>query len=348
MTTFALLNEPGCLDLGRFALPPPEEAPGLDATSSGWEGLRSGRGTATFRTRAVRECLDTVAVLRAYREPLPGEVWSLPWASERRLLSQVNVILAFGRESLGQVVDLAIDPDLPDPGRVFAALFVLGCVAGPAWLQPTVRIFVTAVERCPAERAAAVEALSLTQNGEVLEQVTELLTHERANVRAAAVRVLSFRSGLRQSQWTRAIEDDDAAVAQAAVCAPVIDRDLEGCRRALEHLLHHRSEGVVRSALRAGLTLRLEVAHFRAREMSRKSPEWADALHFLAMFGLASDEDTLRTALTGAQWLSGVRAVALSGRGGLIPDLVALAPPGDVTPAQRAEIALALTTITDL
>ena len=153
-------------------------------------------GTLAFRKRAVRECLDTVAVLRAYREPLPDEVWTVPLASERRMLAQVNAILALGQPALRQVVDLAIDADLPDPGRVFAALLTLGCVAGPAWQQPMLSVFVAAVQRNAAEGAAAVEALSLAPNVEVLQGLVTMMSDDRPPVRAAVVRVLSYRATL--------------------------------------------------------------------------------------------------------------------------------------------------------
>jgi hypothetical protein len=349
MTTFALLNEPRCLDLESFSLaaPRPVREPGV-TSRCGWDALKSMRSTATFRKDAARECLDTLAVLRAYREPLPGEVWTLPLGSERRMLAQVNAILTLGQEALKQAADLAIDADLPDPGRVFASLFVLGCVAGSAWREPILNIFVTAVQRNPAEGAAAIEALSLAPNVGVLEGLSGLLSDERPKLRSAAIRVLSFRGALAPSQWGRVIEDEDGAVAMAAACAPVGAPDRERCRTALERLLYHRSEGVVCAALRAGFALRLEAAHHRASEIVRHNPAWADALQYLSMFGQRSDESTIRDVLAGPQWLLGIRAAALSGRAALVPELLALVPPGEATPAQRGEIACALTTITGL
>lgn len=349
MTTLALLNEPRCLDLGGFALAPPRAVPGSGTPPQrGWRALTSKDGTSAFRARAVRECLDTVAVLRAYREPLPGEVWTLPMASERRMLAQVNAILALGHGALKQVVDLAIDADLPDPGRVFAALFVLGCNAGNAWLPPMLSIFVTAVERSAAECAAAIEALSLTPNADALEAVARLLADARPRIRAAAIRVLSFRAVLTPSQWMRASEDTDNVVATAAASASLAAVDRERCRQPLERLLQHRSEGIVRAALRAGLGLRLEAAHRRASEISRGDLGWADALQYLAMFGQSTDDDAIRAALAGPQWLYAVRAAALSGRAALVPDLLALAPQVEAMPPQKEEIARALTTITGL
>lgn len=66
-------------------------------------------GTTAYRQQAVTECLDTAAVLRAYREPLEGETWLIPSGSERRLLAQANVIIALGPQALAQVAALSLD-----------------------------------------------------------------------------------------------------------------------------------------------------------------------------------------------------------------------------------------------
>jgi hypothetical protein len=348
MTTLALLNEPCCLDLDSFALPAPRAVPSSNKAPRGWEALRSEDGTSAFRAHALRDCLDTLAVLRSYREPLAGEVWTIPVGSERRMLAQVNAMLALGHGALKQVVDLAIDPDLPDPGRVFASLFVLGCNAGSLWLQPMLSILVAAVERSPSEGAAAVEALSLAPNLDVLKGVARLLADERPRLRAAAVRVLSFRAALTPPQWLHAIDDTDGAVVMVAASSPLNATDRECCRQPLERLFDHPSEGLVCAALRAGLALRLEAAHRRASEISRSDPRWADALQYLAMFGLRADEEAIRVALSGPQWLSAVRAAALAGRTGLVPDLLALLPDVEHGSVQKDEIARALTTITGL
>lgn len=305
-------------------------------------------GTLAFRKRAVRECLDTVAVLRAYREPLPDEVWTVPLASERRMLAQVNAILALGQPALRQVVDLAIDADLPDPGRVFAALLTLGCVAGPAWQQPMLGVFVAAVQRNAAEGAAAVEALSLAPNVELLQGLVTMLSDDRPPVRAAVVRVLSYRATLDESDWIAAMGDDDSAVVAAAAGAPLGGYDREECKRALEPLFHTRSERLVRSALCAGLSLRLRSAHLKASEVAYDDPTWADALQYLAMFGVGSDDSLIRAALAGSEWLSGVRAAALSGRVALVPDLLALKAQGEFPLMHRAEVKQALASITGL
>ena len=136
--TLSLLDAPDCLDGPRCDVGPPAPS---QVAGGPWhhalaDATQPDAGTAAFRRRATTECLDTLAALRAFREPLPNETWQTPYASECRALAQVNAIVGLGPSSMQHAVDHALDPDLPDPGRVFAVLLTLGCVAGARWLAP--------------------------------------------------------------------------------------------------------------------------------------------------------------------------------------------------------------------
>ncbi|MET0210195.1 MAG: hypothetical protein ABW220_14220, partial [Burkholderiaceae bacterium] len=108
-----LVDVPRCVALDAVQV----AAPSLTAVSrTGWraafggEGANvRGAGTLLFRQRVVEECLDTIAVLRSYREPQVEETWRTPSASERRLLAQANVILGMGPAALTQILRLALD-----------------------------------------------------------------------------------------------------------------------------------------------------------------------------------------------------------------------------------------------
>src|SRR5437868_648303 len=343
MTPDTLPDVPRCLNLDAcYVGAPRDEA----RRGQGWmqavEPDVPSRGTAAFRHRAVQQCLDTVAVLRAYREPLEGETWVTPAGSEERLLAQIDAIAALGREALAQVASLAIDADLPDPGRVFAALFVLGCVEGRAWLKPIRDIFIDAVARHPGEAAAAVEALSLSANPEVATGIEPLLDDPLAALRAAAVRVLAHRTALSESAWQRAMRDDDASVLAAATCASLRAHDRDACERALQPLLAHHSESLVRLALRAGIGLRLATAHSQAAAISRSRPGWADAPRCLAMFGFIGDASLIRGLLDSPRWPLGIQAAGTLGSIELVPDLLALLARSDLTPEQKHGIEAAL------
>ena len=327
-----MIDQPRLLDLAAVGAPAPSlrvpAQPGWrGAWPSGGEAPSSpfeAGGTAAFRRRAAEECLDLVAVLRAYRVPQPDEHWRTPIDSERRLLAQVNAIIGLGAEALDQVAALAIDPDLPDPGRVFAALLVLGCVAGDRWWPAMHRIFETAVSRHPEEGAHAVEALSLSPRTDLPELLSPLLGHESPALRAAAARVLAFRWELPERAWETAMRDAAPAVVAAALGAPAHQFDPGRCEPLLLAAAHSPAEPVARAALRLGAALRLPALHGQATRMATRDPGWADALTAMAMHGHPGDAVLLRAMLRNADRWQAARAAGVLGLPALIPDLLAL------------------------
>ncbi len=343
----ALTDVPRCLNLEACYVGPPHR---IAAPPGAWERAwgqpsREG-GTQAFRRQAVQECLDTVAVLRSYREPLEGETWLIPAGSERRLLAQVNAIVALGPAAVAQVADAAIDGDVPDPARVFAALFILGCVEGRAWLQTMQLIFVSAVVRHPGEAMAAVEAMGLAPNPELSACMEPLLSDDRPRLRAAALRVLAYRGVLKEDSWRDAMQETDAGVLHAAACAPLRGYERGHCDRAIEPLLAQSSEALVAAALRAGLGLRSAAAHSRASAIVREGADWADAPKVLAMFGYTSDVRHIRPMIHGPRWSAGVKAAARLGCVGLVPDLLELLEEPALTPEALVQARAALQTIT--
>jgi hypothetical protein len=302
-----------------------------------------------FREQAVRECLDTISVLRSYREPLDGEGWLVPAASERRLLAQVNAIVALGRDALKQVIALSLDADVPDSGRVFAGLLVLGCTEGREWLGPAREIFVSSTLRNADESAAAVEALSLCPNPEVPTLLSPLLDDERPPVRAASIRVLGFRDALAEARWMTAVRDDSAVVVKAALTVPLRRYDRNVCRRVVELMIAQSdAESIVRLALRAGVTIRSDATHDFAAQIARTDPSWAEAGECLALFGQLDDVRQVREMLDGSGLQNGLRAAAILGSLEIVPDLLELLDRRDAPPETSGLARQALTTITGL
>ncbi len=331
--------------------------PGLTARSSpGWRRAwldqpMSGvsGGMAAFRSSVVAQCLDTVAVLRAYREPQVGEHWQTPAASERRLLAQVNVMLGLGHAALAQVAAAAIDPDLPDPGRVFASVFVLGCARDPAWLKRTFAIVRAAVLRHPQESAAAVEAMCLAPHAGIEEALASGLTDPDPAWRAVCVRVLGYRGALTQSEWGRAMSEDAPAVVAAALNAPVHGFEPSFCEPLLLEAAHACHEPLVRGALRAGVSLRLSSLHGQAMRLGSGNPRWADALYTAALFGRLQDAELLLAMMAGGEdrWTA-VRAAGPLGATALVPALLELLDSADRTAEESALLQQALHRITGL
>jgi hypothetical protein len=310
------------------------------------DGLRS--GTGAFRRLAVRECLDLIGVLRDYRPPEPDETWLTPAASERRLLAQINAVIALGREALEQIIDLAIDPDVPHPPRVFAAVMVLGCTAGSEWAGRIGELVVRAAERNVAEASAAVEGCGLSPNSALEVVLQELCGHEQARVRAGAVRALAFRGTLPESQWRAAMRDSETEVVMAALQAPLGSYDRAACDRLLEPWYRSNSATVARFALRAGVTLRLSSARVAATEIVRNDPARADAAILLAMFGYLGDGEVIREVMAGPGVQSGILAAAALGSIELVPDLLSLLRRSDVGDGVRLSSAQAMMTVTGI
>jgi hypothetical protein len=346
--TLALIDVPRCLNVdAAYVGAPRVSSSGPDRVPVWSEALPRG-GTPAFRTRAVEECLDTVAVLRAYREPLNAETWLTPAGSERRLLAQVNAMIALGPAALEQVRVLSLDGDVPDPGRVFASLFVLGCVEGRQWLEPALDIFLAAAVRNANEAAAAIEAASLCPNSGIAALLTPLLDDERSRVRASATRVLAFRGALSEAQWTDAMLDGDVAVVAAALAAPLQRYDRSACDRVLRpSLAEGSSEELARLAMRAGLSLGLDSAHARVRAIARSNPSWAGAAHLLALVGDLSDA-LVREMLERAEVMQGLQAAAVLGSLELVPDLLEVINRTDAPPEVGISARQALATITGL
>lgn len=325
---------------------------GRDTGASGAPGApgASGAGTSAFRRDAVTQCLDLIGVLRGYREPQDGEHWRTPAESEERLLAQVNAILGLGDEALRQVRALAIDEDLPDPGRVFAALFVLGCAAGTAWVGEMRDVFVTAVLRHPQEAAAAVEALCLAPNAAVAEAIPPLLADERWRLRAAAARVLAYRDALGEAAWRLAAQDPEPAVAQAALGTPLWRFDPGATESVLVTIAQRPDapEALVAASLRAGGTHGFNALHGIAAKRAAQQPAQADALYAVAMHGRPEDAALLRAVLnTGQRWLA-VRASGRLGSVSLMPELSGLLLESPCTPEEAYQLKVAIQSITGL
>jgi hypothetical protein len=319
--TLALIDMPACLSPATTYVGPPR--------SSTVNGKRrfftsAADDTAAFRRRAVRECFGTAAMLRAYREPLDGESWLRPADSERRLLAQINAIVALGEDALNAVCERAIDPDVPDPGGVFAALMILGSVDDDAFAARALGVFERAVSRGAGERRAAVEGLSLAPHPSFDASLAPFLHSDEATMREAALRVLSFRGALPEADWRDALRDPDLAVRAAALAAPLHGYDRDACERALSPFLDRRqAESLARLALRAGVGVDACAAHDFARRLCRDGePAWADAALHLAMFGRASDMPVFVALLDGGSVELAATAASTFGYVELVPHLM--------------------------
>jgi hypothetical protein len=253
--------------------------------------------TKSFRQRVTLECLDTLGTLRSHRAPQLDEFWFIPASSERRMLAQANAILVLGPPALQYVEQCALDADVPDPDRVFAALFVLGSTAGKYYVNRCMPIYEAVLQRTREEAAAAIEALCLCPSPVLSEVLTPFLDHTNPTIRAATVRILGYRLELSTQQWCKATSDDDQYVVLAALSSALHHMDHHRCDLALEQLYISANEDVVHAALRAGLALGLTKAQEAARVFATQTPIWARALDLVALLGSNNDRYLFDRAL---------------------------------------------------
>jgi hypothetical protein len=319
----AFLDSPICVsEKARFVGEPKPLAigPGI----GGGISAGSPSGTLLFRDQSTVECLDTASVLRTYRKPLRGETWLTPLKSERRLLAQVDAIIGLGERAITQIEALAFDPDVPDPNRLFAAAFTLGCVDSARWMSSVISMLIRAAERTPAELDAVTEALCLSPSRQIGTLLEPLLAHELPAVRAVAVHVLGYRGILPEEAWQSAIASGDTAVMASALKAMPHKFRADACRSALLPLYGHDNERILRLALNAGLRLRSRAAYECAIGIANTDPSRADSLRVAVLFGCWAEVARVRSVMAGGEALVGVKSAGILGYVDLIPDLFAI------------------------
>lgn len=293
----AMLDRPLALEPGQRVAVAAAPAPDASALCQPWlRRLTWQDDAASWRHRAVRQCRDLVAALHGHREPVDGESWQAPFDAELRLLAQVNAIVGLGDDAVRLALQDVPDPDLPEPGLVFAALFILGCIRGDAWTSELHRLYRRTLQRTPRERAAATEALCLAPTEAGNGVAASALDAQAPQVRASAVRVLAHRGALDQRRWHRALRDEDPTVRAAAAAAPLRGFDPDEARATLAQAAAQDGEFVMRHVLRSAATLCSPQARSVLLRIVEQSPAWGDAARSLALYGWPGDLQCLQQA----------------------------------------------------
>ena len=289
------------------------------------------------------ECLDDLASAQHMRAPKPNTVFRDARGAERRMLAQLDAILALGVELESRLVDGL--PDLPDPDAFFSSAFVLGCIASArsrGVLEHALRV---ALDKDDATLAAVVDALCLASQPEIATLARALLDDAEPRLRAAALTVLDFRGEARDADVLPRLHDEAPLVQIAAARAlrqPAIDPQL--CV-ALPELFDHADPAVAAAALHAASYKRLGRGHARAVALCERGE--FDSGRAALMLALGGDE---RDAARFGDWLAGsahpalLRATGYYGLTDTLPRLVQSLT--HEVPDSRAAAAEALTRIT--
>ena len=213
--------------------------------------LSGAEGERAQLERLARACLEEVAVTATLRQIEPAEPYS--WRSvaafEQRMQACFDALVAFGKPYVGAEAKGAWRPGLdpaamalaygldgaaPDPGRVFASVFVLGSIDR----DDSAREAVATLRRLagdPGCLAAAVEALWLASSPRIDVALDDLVDSCAPPLSAAGLDALLLRGVCSLRRLQDLIDHDDPSLRVRACrgLASVAEREL-----AVDLLLH--------------------------------------------------------------------------------------------------------------
>ena len=172
---------------------------------------------ARFHTEVVEACVDTMASLARDRALLPAR--ERPRA-EARILEQLDAILVTG---LGCVDGLfsAWRRSLasPDPWKIWAPVFALGCIEGGESLRAIVASLEALAPDARAYGRVAAEALALAPHADRARFAASLTASAHPIVRAIGVDVRARCGALSPEELVVRLDDASAPVVEAALRA---------------------------------------------------------------------------------------------------------------------------------
>jgi len=183
--------------------------------------------------RWARDALEELAIGGRLRRTRPDEPWSFGRNFEQRALVSLDAIAALGRgASKDECVDVAsviddwlMDATISDPGRTFAAMFVLACIDGHG---AAARLNIHARTSDPNVADAVEDALALGSSPHVDDVVIALLCEDdKPDLLERGLSVARRRRRVPESLALELLNHPAARVAIAAARAcSVIDREL--------------------------------------------------------------------------------------------------------------------------
>lgn len=306
---------------------PAEAPPPVAATAEGALLVAHARALA-------RECLSDIGNLSGLRVPLEGAPWTNAEAFERRMLADLDALLALAAEPSGlpdafnvfeEVQRYARDAPTVDPSRELARALTFACTRGESAIAAVV---LTMKQAHPETLDAYRDALSLARHPATATILRERLLVDADPRRAAlAIEVLRF---LREARFADVIPlsaHPDARVRRAAIRALAFVPEREAAADVLLDAIDEEEEprillDAAESLLRLGRVEGLAWARARvdAGDVD-KVPELR--LDFLRLLALAGGENDLARAA--ALFEVGPRDATLAGLFGhaaMVPRLI--------------------------
>lgn len=203
--------------------------------------------------RWARDALEELAIGGRLRRPRPDEPWSFGEGFERRTLVSLDAIASLGRgASNDERVDLAaviddwlLESTISDPGRTFAAAFVLACLDGHG---AAARLNIHARTNDPNLSEAVEDALALGSSPYVDDVVISLLCEDdKSDLLERGLHVARRRKRVPTALVLELLQHPTPSVAIAAARAcSLLDR--ESALAPLENALFGADEVALQAA----------------------------------------------------------------------------------------------------
>ncbi len=260
----------------------------------------------------VATCLDGIALAARHRMILPREQRT---REEERILSFTDALLVTPRFVSSLAAWWEEAADLPDPWKVWAPVFVLGCLGGDDVAEGLAKVLAAVPEEEAETAVIAGEALALAPGSDRLARLAVLAKNASPVCRGAALTAYALAGALSpEALLSVFLKEESRTVRWAAV---KVAARMPAPERRIDEMLfaevHKAPDADFLYEVLAALALRGHATGYHAmrHDPALLSRLGGRALDVLALFGDASDATLARTVVG----RSGLTTAVLSGLG---------------------------------
>jgi hypothetical protein len=294
-----------------------------------------------FMRQRARECFEEIVMVGIQRLPIEGDNWRGIEVLERRLLANLDALVALGPAALAWVEPLVMDFPVRDPSRVWATTVLFGSIAGRDALAVAERVFEASVLAAPESTPAFASALKLVQHPNLGTSMRRLLFSPAPAQRALAVEVLAHHGLITSDELLRASDDVPEVAARALPFFALSGHS--AVRTALDRAMMQDDDALREAAWTAMLYAQHPGVRYGLRA-ELNGPRAAVAAHLLAISALEADVAELESAVRQGPTPALLDALGWAGAPSSVELLLAVLQEGDAA-LQKAAVA-ALSRIT--
>jgi hypothetical protein len=279
-----------------------------------------------FTRQRARECFEEMVMVGIQRLPIEGDDWRAIETLERRLLANLDALVALGPAALAWIEPLVMDFPVRDPSRVWAATVLFGSVAGRDALAVAERLFEASVLAAPESTAAFASALKLVGHPNLATSMRRLLAGAVPAQRAVAVEVLAHHGLIGAEELARASDDVPEVAARALPFFALSGH--AGVRTVLDRAMMQEDDALREAAWTAMLYSQHPGVRYGLRA-ELAGPRAAVASHLLAISALENDVAEIENAVTHGPTPALIDALGWAGAPSSVELLLAVLQQGD-------------------